>query len=120
VIRSMTLALGNFGRATIEELAERYSLPPEEFVARAAEYWLADRDSDRASQRLPRFQREPEERETVQLSVDLAPEAWEALQEEAQRQGVAVERVLEHAALYLVADLDSGRVATRILENQDA
>jgi len=35
----------------------------------------------------------------------------------AAREGVSVERVLEHALLLLVADLDSGRVAPRFVED---
>jgi hypothetical protein len=49
------------------------------------------------------------------LGLDLDAFGWEALEEEARRQGVTVERLVEHAALYYLADLDSGRVAKRVL-----
>lgn len=114
----MVLALGGFGREAIEEHARRYTLSLEALLGRAAEYYLADRHSQRMTRRLPRFRREPDAA-GAPVEIDLEPEVWEALQEEAERQGVPIERVLEHAALSLVADLDSGRVASRILEDEE-
>jgi hypothetical protein len=114
--RSMTLALGDFGRQAIEEQASRYGLAPEEFVSRAAQYYLADRGLKRPARRTPRFRREAGAPEELELELDLDAGAWTALRQESKRQGVSLERVLEHAALYLLADLDSGRVAARILE----
>jgi hypothetical protein len=40
---------------------------------------------------------------------------WASLSQEAERQGVSREELLKHAAMYYLADLDSGRVAARIL-----
>ena len=42
---------------------------------------------------------------------------WQRFKAEAEAQDVPVERLLEHAALYFVADLNSGRVTARILED---
>jgi len=36
------------------------------------------------------------------------------------KQRVALERLLVHAVLLLIADLDSGRVAVRIMEDEEA
>lgn len=116
--RSMTLGLGGFGRATLEEQAQRYALTTEELVSRAAEYYLADRGEQRAAWRVPRFRREAGAPGDVELELDLDPEVWEELRQESERQGVPVERVVEHAALYLVADLESGRVAPRLFERR--
>ena len=114
--RSMTLALGGFGRQAIEEQASRYGLAPEELVSRAVQYYLADRGLKRAASRTPRFLREADAPEELELELDLDAEAWRSLKQASRRQGVPLERVLEHAALYLLADLDSGRVAARMLE----
>jgi hypothetical protein len=115
--RSMTLALGGFGRQAIEEQASRYGLPPEELVSRAAQYYLADRGLKRAARRTPRFRREAGTPDNnLELELDLDREAWTALRQESKRQGVSLEQVLEHAAMYLLADLESGRVAARFLE----
>ena len=47
-------------------------------------------------------------------TIQLSDFAWTALSKEAERQGVSLEEILAHAAMYFLADLDSGRVATRI------
>jgi hypothetical protein len=112
----MVLALGGFGSEAIEEHARRYRLSVEAVLGRAAEHYLAEGGSERTSRRLPRFRREPAAA-AAPVEIDLEPEVWHALQEEAERQGVPVERVLEHAALLLVADLDAGRAAGRSPED---
>ena len=48
--------------------------------------------------------------------VDLDEDTLEALEEEAQRHGMATHRLAEHALLYFLADLDSGRAAARLGE----
>ena len=111
--RSLKLALDDFGRATLEVEAQRYSVAPGELVSHAVEYYLADRDSGRAALRVPRFGRTPDQA-TVELDVDLDEHTWEEADAESQRQHVPLERLFEHAALYLVADLDSGEVAARM------
>lgn len=45
---------------------------------------------------------------------------WADFEREAKRQGVPVERLAEHAALYFAADRDAGRVTQRILEDMEA
>jgi hypothetical protein len=47
-------------------------------------------------------------------TIQLSDFAWEALSKEAARQEVPLEDLLIHAALYYLADLDSGRVAARV------
>ena len=55
--RSLKLALDDFGRATLEGEAARYSVEPAELVSHAVDYYLADRDSGRLALRVPRFAR---------------------------------------------------------------
>lgn len=116
--RTIKLALERFGRDTLEDQAARYALSSEELVGLAASYFVRDRDSGRPARRVPRFHREREGAGELELELDLDSEVWDALCDEARRQGVTVERLLEHAVLYLVADLDSGRVATDIAERE--
>jgi hypothetical protein len=47
-------------------------------------------------------------------TIELSDFAWTALSTEAERQDVPLEDLLTHAALYYLADLDSGRVAARV------
>lgn len=116
--RTITLGLERFGRDTLDDQASRYALSSDELVSRAARYYAGDRGAARAARRVPRFRREHGAPGGLELVLDLDAEVWEALDEESERQGVALERVLEHAVLYLVADLDSGRVAADIAKHE--
>jgi hypothetical protein len=112
----MKLELQEVGHATLEAEARRHTLSPGEFVERAARYYLADRCSGRAAHPVPRFARERTwpSQERLAVEFDLEQQTWRELDAESERQGVPVERLLEHAALYLIADLGSGRVPGRI------
>ena len=52
---------------------------------------------------------------TVTLEVDDA--LWEAFEGEAERQGVSAGALAGHAAMFLAAELEAGRVTQRILED---
>lgn len=111
--RSLKLALDEFGRATLEGEAARYRVSAGELVGNAAEYFLGDRDSGRPALKVPRFARGGATPE-LDVEVDLDERTWDEAEAEAARQRVPLERLLEHAAMYLIADLDSGEVAARI------
>jgi hypothetical protein len=44
---------------------------------------------------------------------------WSSLTEEAERQGISVEELVRHAAMYYLSDLHEGRVAARILRSAE-
>jgi len=111
----LSLSLDEFGASALREHAERYSLSPPEFGSRAARYYLADRDSGRVALRVPRLPKAAAGRSAPRLTVDLDPESLRELQAEAKRQDVSVEAMLEHAIMYFLADIDSGRVEQRLL-----
>jgi len=116
VQRILTLALEEFGASTLEAEAERYSVSPAELGRHAVDYYLSDRDSGRMALRVPRLSQEAGRRPALELRLDLDPATWRELEEEAERQKVSVERLLEHAIVYFLADLDAGRVEWRMLE----
>jgi hypothetical protein len=109
--RSIELKLDEFGRRNIEAAATRRGVAIDEFVGHAALYCLSAASSGRLSQRVPAFRRSqngrPGPNGTVTLVVRLADEHWSALEAEAKRQGVTVEALIQHAALCMLADLDS-------------
>ena len=79
-------------------------------VAGAATYFLADREKGRPSRLLPTFafgDSAPDE--ACVLGIGLDAHTWSDLESEASFQGVDVELLLAHAALYLIADLNAGR-----------
>ena len=53
------------------------------------------------------------------MTIELSDFAWSSISEEARRQGVPVEELLAHAAMYYLADLDSGRIAARVVRGMD-
>ena len=114
--RSLTLSLEEFGASTLEGEAERYSVSPAELGRHAVRYYLSDRDSGRMALRVPRLSEDPSRKPALELRLDLDPHDWLELEEEAERQQVSVERLLEHAIVYFLADLDAGRVERRMLE----
>jgi len=48
------------------------------------------------------------------VTIELDDFGWRSLSEEAERQGVDLEALIEHAAMYYLADVDSGRAAVQI------
>jgi hypothetical protein len=114
--RLLTLSLEEFGASTLEAEAERCSVSPAELGRRAVQYYLSDRGSGRMALRVPELSQEPGRKPAVQLRLDLDRDTWRELEEEAERQDVSVERLLEHAIVYFLADLDAGRVEGRMLD----
>jgi hypothetical protein len=114
--RLLLLSLEEFGASTLTELAERYSVTPAELGQHAVFYYLSDRDSGRMALRVPRQSREAVREPALELKLDLDPDAWRELEDEAERQEVSVECLLAHAIIYFLADLDAGRVERRMLE----
>lgn len=49
------------------------------------------------------------------LSLPMDVFAWETVEEESARLGVSVEELVAFSVLYYLADVDSGRVARRIV-----
>jgi hypothetical protein len=116
----MTLDLDQFGRTTLESQAERHQVELGALLRQAAYYYLSDRESGRRGWRYPRFRRdEPAAEAGFDIVVDVDDSTWRRFNAEAEAQDVSVERLLEHAALYFVADLNSGRVTERILADDD-
>jgi hypothetical protein len=50
------------------------------------------------------------------VQVEFDDFGWEKLTAEAGRQGTTVEELLNHAALYFLADIDEGRFSSRVLK----
>ena len=110
---SVTLELDDFGKQALEAQV-RSGSSRDAFIRTAARYYLADRGSGRVSWQPPRYLRKDARRAQAVTEVELDEETMEALEEEARRQGMPAGRLAEHALLYYIADLDSGRAAARV------
>ena len=117
--RRVTLTLSDFVANALREQARANALSPEEFLDRAARYYLSERSTDRPARKIPPFLKSGPNGRAMALELDLDDGSWEELEAVAEREGTPTERVLEHALLLLIADLDSGRVATRFVEQAD-
>ena len=110
---SVRLELDDFGRQALDAEVRRRSTR-DAVIRTAARYYLADRGSGRLAWRPPRFARAHDPAEGAITDVDLDEDTVEALEDEARRLGVTPHRLAEHALLYFLADLDSGRAAARL------
>jgi hypothetical protein len=81
-------------------------------VRTAILYYLGSREDARVGWRAPRFRGGPGNVRAEGVAVD--DETWAALEAEAGRQGVPPGRLAEHAVLFYLADLESGRIAERL------
>jgi hypothetical protein len=115
----LTLSLEEFAASTLEAEAERYSVSPADLGRHAVRYYLSDRDSGRMALRVPQLSQEPARKPALALSLDLDPDTSRELEQEARSQQVSVERLLEHAIVYFLADLDAGRVERRMLAEEE-
>jgi hypothetical protein len=112
--RSVRLYLDQFGRDALTHFARRRKDSEGAVLRTAALYYLADGEAERPAWRAPRFVRSAADAPGRGLEIDLDDDIWVALHREAGRQGVEPERLAEHAVLYFLADLDSGRIAGRL------
>jgi len=107
-------------RLAFEGLAGGADLPVGATLEGALRCYLGDRGSERPAWPYPDFLRgsETEGETTIELELDAG--LWREFEQEAERQGVSVEQLAEHAAFYFAAELDAGRVTQRILDDLDS
>ena len=109
------LALDEFALEEVERLAGRLEVPRARVVARAVRYWLHEQAKGRLAARplAPQDDRVASA-PAIPLAVALPLADWEAVRQAAGAYEVEPERVVIHAVLLLLADLDSGRLAARV------
>ncbi len=54
------------------------------------------------------------------VSIEFSDFMFASLTEAAEKQGVKVEELVKHAAVYYLGDLDSGRVAARVFRESES
>ena len=114
VAHRITLRLTKFGWESLESEARRDGETLDDLLSRAAGYLDAELPTRRAAVLAPRFK--PRGRGVPrEIRFEVSRDCWQRLESEAGRQGVSLQRLLEHAAMLYLADTDSGRVADRLL-----
>jgi hypothetical protein len=113
--RAVTVRLGAFAADALSG-KEGGECPPEpDDVLKAIRFYLHDKDEKPTGWRYPEFLRGTGLGSKVDVDLDIENSLWRSLKREAESQGVSVEQLVEHAALYYAAELDAGHVAERML-----
>ena len=117
--RELTLTFDQFGWQRLEaEVRRDGDETLDDVLSCAAAYLAAELPAGRAASLAPAFK--PGGRGTPhEVRLEVSRDRWKRLEREAERQGVALERLLEHAALFYLADIDSGRLADRVLDRSE-
>jgi hypothetical protein len=109
----LTLRLAPFEREALDVYAASERVPAERVVLTAVLYYLRERDTGRATWRIPSTRTPGTD---GILAVDLGEVTGEKLAREAGAQGVEPEELARHALLFFLADFDSGRVSGRLAQ----
>lgn len=118
--RSVTVGLSQlaFGALAGEERGGSVRAPVR--TENAIRLYLSDRDSGRPAWPYPDFLRGGEAGGDVGLELHVDPDLWLQFEAEADKQGISVQQLLDHAAFYFAAELDAGRITQRILDDLDS
>jgi hypothetical protein len=117
---ALTLGLS---QPAFEALSGGGAAAPDRAAARmeaAIRCYLSDKGNGRLAWPYPGFLRESKTHEDVQLELSLESELWDSFATEAQSQGVSEQQLAEHAAFYLAAEIDAGRITQRILDDLES
>ncbi len=119
VKRSVTLKLS---QPAFEALAgeETSSGRAASTLTNAVRFYLRDRGAGRPAWPYPAFLRGSETQEDVELELSIDDDLWLSFEEEAVEQDVSVQQLSEHAAFYLAAEMDAGRITQRILDDLES
>jgi hypothetical protein len=118
LLQKLRLTFTPFGRTALEHYARSAGITMAVMVSRAASYLAADLESGRPELKALSLDHS-DESHPVELELDLEDDTASALESEAARQHVTLEEMLEFAAVYYVADMESGLAAERILKRME-
>lgn len=113
--RSISIEMSAFARDSLASGSENGSFDLSAKTTEALRYYLGDKDSGRIAWPCPAGMFEPQGGERAELNIDDA--LWGDLEAEARAQGVPAEELFRHAILYFAAELDSGRVTERLVDD---
>lgn len=82
--------------------------------------YLRDKGTRRPAWPYPDFLRGSETQEDLRLEIEVEVELWDSFESEAGSQSVSAQQLAEHAAFYLAAEVDAGRITQRILDDLES
>lgn len=115
--RSVTVQIGEFACEAIagEEGALVERIPSR--AVYAIRCYLNDKGLSRPGWRYPDLLREGGPGEKVELKLEIDDELWRSFEDEAEKQHVPPQQLVEHAAFYFAAEVNAGRMTRRILDD---
>lgn len=108
--------LGAFAAEVLARKLGNGGPPGSQDFERVIQFYLGERGTRSPGWAYPDFLRERRAGNDVELDLSVEELLWMSFEAEAREQGVAVDRLLEHATLYFAAEMDAGRATERILE----
>jgi hypothetical protein len=117
MISELEISVGfdDFGWSALQNQAHTDGLELDQLIDLACSYYESQLGSGRTAMLVPRFDQPTSQRDDRVLQLEMGAETRRRLDQEALRQGVGLERLLEHAAMFYLADLDAGRVTEQIV-----
>jgi hypothetical protein len=119
-MKSVNVRLDRFGQEALEEHIRATGESEADALDVAVRYYLGDSASGRVAWKVPRKTTRADPAEEIELELD--DDLHAELRRESRRQHVSPDLLAMHALMYYLADLDSGRAATRLGDamNRDA
>lgn len=90
--------------------------PSSDDLLKVIRFYLKEKGGGGAGWSYPDLLRQGSPEEEIEVELEIEEALWRELRAEASRQRVTITQLLEHAALYYVAELDAGRLTERILD----
>jgi hypothetical protein len=112
----LSISFSRFGWAALEERAGADGFDLAQVLEQACVYYASELDSGRLATEIPRSDLDDSAGTARRLRLELDEGCAVRLNREAQRQGVSLERLVRHATVMYIADLDAGRVAARVAQ----
>jgi hypothetical protein len=116
MVLELPLTLSPFGWATLQARADTDGFGPDQVIEQACAHYASELDGGRLATDVPRFDPDEPSGMVRTVSLDLDRPCVELLDQEARRRGISTARLIRHATLVYLADLDAGRIADRLVE----
>ena len=110
----ISLGFDDFGWSSLQDQAHADGLELDQLIDLACNYYESQLGSAERRCACRVSNNPPADGRTASCSSRWGRRLVVELEQEALRQGVGFERLLEHAAMFYLADLDAGRVTERI------
>ena len=111
--RSVSVRLSTFAIDALAGGSSSGREPAPADVLRAIRFYLGQAQRQGPGWAYPSFMRDRDPGGSMEFELDVDDVLWALLAQEARKQKITVEQLLEHAAMYYAAQMDSGWTGER-------